>query len=235
MTATEPAPTRTEPAPTSTERVPHVDVAGLRETYRRGELAETEVDPDPIVQFTRWLADAVDARVPEPNAMTLATADTDGVPSARIVLLKDVGQAGLTFYTNYGSGKSTDLTANPRAALVFCWLDLERQVRVSGEVTAVDREQSAAYFASRPRASQLGAWASHQSSVVASRAELVAAETAAAHRFEGGEVPVPDFWGGWRVSPVEVEFWQGRPGRLHDRLRYRRGSDGGWVLERLSP
>ncbi len=223
-----------EAAP-SRHPVPQVDVAGLRETYRRGQLVETDVDADPVVQFSRWLADAVAARVPEPNAMTLATADADGVPSARVVLLKDVDQAGMTFYTNAGSAKGHDLAANPRAALVFCWLELERQVRVSGAVTPVARVQSAAYFASRPRASQLGAWASHQSSVVSSRGELEAAQTAAAERFDGTDVPLPAFWGGWRVDPVQVEFWQGRPGRLHDRLRYRRRADGAWLLERLAP
>lgn len=215
--------------------VPPVDVAGLRETYRRGRLAESDVDADPVVQFGRWLADAVAARVPEPNAMTLATADADGVPSARVVLLKDVDQAGMTFYTNAGSAKGRDLAVNPRAALVFCWLELERQVRVTGVVTPVARVRSAAYFAARPRASQLGAWASRQSSVVSSRGELEAAWTAAADRFDGTDVPLPDFWGGWRVDPAQVEFWQGRPGRLHDRLRYRRRPDGGWLLERLAP
>jgi len=212
-----------------------VDVAALRQTYRRGQLLESEVTGDPIEQFRRWLADAIQARVPEPNAMTLATADGDGVPSARIVLLKEVDDRGFVFYTNAASRKGTDLAVNPRAALVFCWLELERQVRVAGDVTQVTRAESAAYFASRPRASQLGAWASNQSSVTASREDLVVAERAATERFAGGEVPLPDFWGGWRVRPSAVEFWQGRPGRLHDRLRYSRTEGGGWVLVRLAP
>ncbi len=211
-----------------------MDVAALRETYRRGQLLESDVDGDPVAQFRVWLADAVTARVPEPNAMTLATADADGAPSARVVLLKDVDERGFVFYTNAASRKGTDLAANPRAALVFCWLELERQVRVTGDVAQVTRAESAAYFASRPRASQLGAWASNQSSVTAAREDLLAAERAAAERFAGRDVPVPDFWGGWRVHPSTVEFWQGRPGRLHDRLRFRRTATG-WVIERLAP
>jgi len=160
-----------------------LDIAGLRETYRRGQLSEGEVADEPLAQFRRWLGEAVSARVPEPNAMTLATASPDGVPAARVVLLKAVDEAGFVFYTNTGSAKAVQLLANPHAALVFCWLELERQVRVVGSVTAVDRISSASYFASRPRQSQLGAWASHQSTVVADRDELVRAEQQVSARF----------------------------------------------------
>jgi pyridoxamine 5'-phosphate oxidase len=211
-----------------------LDVADLRRDYRRADLDEAEVDPDPIAQCCAWLADAVDAGVTEPNAMTLATADADGAPSARTVLLKGIDDGGFTFFTNLGSQKGRELAANPRAALVFAWLPLERQITVAGGVTRVDDAEADAYFASRPLGSRLGAWASQQSSVIASRAVLEEARAEAAGRVVDGEIPRPPFWGGFRLSPSRVELWQGRPDRLHDRLRYRRDGDG-WVLERLSP
>lgn len=212
-------------------------LAGLRRGYGRGELDESTVDPDPLTQFRSWLHDAIVAEVPEPNAMVLATASPEGVPSARTVLLKGLDERGFVFYTNLESDKARDLTANPRAALVFPWHAMERQVRVTGTVTRTSTEETAAYFASRPRESRLGAWASRQSSVVSGRNELDRAYLEAAKRWpDGTDIPLPEFWGGFRVAPTVVEFWQGRQGRLHDRVRYRRASDGEpWIIERLAP
>lgn len=211
------------------------ELAELRQSYRRGELVEEVMATDPFQQFRAWLHDAIAAGVPEPNAMVLATAGADGVPSARTVLLKGLDEDGLAFYTNYESDKAADLDANPRAELVFPWHGMERQVRVAGVAHRVDRAESAAYFATRPRESRLGAWASRQSSVVADRAALDQAYEAVEARWsEEAEIPLPEFWGGYRVVPETVEFWQGRVGRLHDRLRYRRTADG-WTLERLAP
>ena len=216
----------------------HPDLAAMRQAYALTGLDEASVAADPLEQFARWLQDAIDAGLPEPNAMVVATATPDGVPSARTVLLKGVDERGFTFFTNTGSRKGAELAANPRAALVFPWHALARQVRVTGPVSVVDRAEAADYFASRPRDSRLGAWASPQSAVIGSRAELDARLTEVTGRWqEGVEVPLPDFWGGYRVAPEEVEFWAGREGRLHDRLRYRRGPDEAhaWLLERLAP
>lgn len=210
-------------------------VAELRRSYQLGGLAEADLAADPIAQFGRWLEAAIKAELPEPNAMVLATAGTDGQPSARTVLLKGYDEHGFTFFTNHGSRKGRELAANPRAALVFPWVELERQVIVVGDVERTTLQEAAAYFARRPRGSQLGALASAQSTVIASRAVLEErmAELAAAHP-EGSAVPMPERWGGLRVRPATVEFWQGRADRLHDRLRYRR-TDTGWTIERLSP
>lgn len=214
-----------------------VDLASLRRSYRRQGLAEADLAADPVTQFQVWLGDAVAAGLPEPNAMALATADAAGRPAVRHVLLKGHDARGFVFYTNLGSRKARHLDENPRAALTFPWFPIERQVLVTGPVEPVSRRETEAYWRSRPRESQLGAWASPQSSVVASREALEAryAELEAQHP---DEVPLPDTWGGFRVVPDTVEFWQGRIGRLHDRLRYRRtgpDEDSRWVVERLAP
>lgn len=215
-----------------------VRLRDLRVAYSARGLDEGELAPDPVEQFHRWLADAVAAELPEPNAMVVATATPQGLPSARHVLLKGCDQRGFAFYTSASSRKGRELAANPRATLCFPWFPLERQVIVEGPVEAVDRDEAADYFRSRPWGSRISAWASRQSSVVGSRAELEQSFAEYAARWpEGGEVPMPAWWGGLRIVPEAVEFWQGRVGRLHDRLRYRRTpEDGvGWVVERLAP
>ena len=196
-----------------------------------------ELGPDPLAAFEHWLADVVRAGLPEPTAMVLATVDATGAPAARTVLLKGYDERGLRFFTNLGSAKAADLAAHPRAALVFPWHSIHRQVRASGAVVQLDRDEVAAYFATRPRDSQLGAWASAQSEVVASRAALDSSYAEVVDRFPG-EVPAPPFWGGYRVVPDTWEFWVGRAGRLHDRMRYRRTSEdpgAAWIRERLAP
>ena len=206
----------------------------LRIDYARGALGEADVSPDAIEQFTAWFKDALDANVPEPTAMTLATADASGAPSARVVLLKEFGPRGFVFFTNYNSRKGRELDANPRASLAMYWHALQRQVRIDGPVEKVERGESEAYFHTRPIESQIGAWVSHQSEVLASREELDRRAAALAAKFAGGPVPLPEFWGGYRVIPQRVEFWQGRPSRLHDRLEYTRSGQG-WTIRRLSP
>lgn len=208
------------------------DLASLRREYAAAGLSEADLAPTWPEQFARWFADAAALR--EPNAMVLATVDAAGVPNARTVLLKAVDARGFVFFTNYTSPKSTELEANPHASLVFPWIDIERQVVVLGTVQRISEADSEVYFRSRPRAAQIGAWASHQSSVIADRGVLEARQAELVARFDGADVPVPPFWGGLRVVPASVEFWQGRASRLHDRLRYR-AEAGGWVVERLSP
>ena len=210
------------------------ELARLRSEYADSGLAESDAHADPIVQFAAWMRAAVDAGVHEPNAMLLATATPAGAPSARLVLLKGFDAAGFVFYTNYESRKGRELDANPHCALVLPWHPLQRQVRIEGVASRVSAEDSAAYFAVRPRGAQLGAWASPQSSVVPDRSALESRYDQAAERFGSGGVPLPPHWGGYRVTPSVLEFWQGRPGRMHDRLRYRR-TDSGWLLERLAP
>lgn len=212
-----------------------MSLEALREDYRRGGLTEQNCETNPIVQFERWMKDAQAAHLKEPNAMTLATATSDGRPSARVVLLKEVSEIGFVFYTNYQSRKSHELETNPRAALTFYWAELERQVRVEGSVSQVPSAQSEAYFRIRPRGHQLGAWASHQSEAVKSRALLESRLQKLEREYAGKEIPLPEFWGGYCLSPVEIEFWQGRRNRLHDRLRYRRKGEIEWNIERLSP
>jgi pyridoxamine 5'-phosphate oxidase len=207
----------------------------LRREYTQRGLREEDLALDPFMQFGAWFDEVAQADIREPNAMTLATATPDGRPSARMVLLKGVDARGFTFFTNYESRKGGELDANPRAALVFFWVQLERQVRVEGRVERVSDEESDAYFASRPEGSQVGAWASKQSAVLPDRGPLEARYEELRAQYEGHEVPRPQFWGGFRVVPETVEFWQGRVNRLHDRLRYRRQGDGSWVIERLSP
>lgn len=206
----------------------------LRKSYERAELDEQASHADPLQQFNQWLAEALAAQLPEPNAMTLATVGADGAPSTRIVLIKGVDPKGLVWYTNYQSRKGRELRANPRAALQFHWVELERVVRVEGVVELVEPAISDAYFASRPLDSRIGAWASPQSDVIASRDVLVAnaAQVEATH---GQQPPRPPHWGGYRLVPHTWEFWQGRRSRLHDRLRFRRAADGAWLRERLAP
>ena len=206
----------------------------MRREYTREALAEADVDPDPVIQFGRWFEQAEQAGLLEPTAMTLATATPDGRPSARMVLLRGFDERGFCFYTNYQSRKGAELAANPRAALVFWWGELERQVRIEGPVAPTSRAESEAYFHSRPLGSQLSAAASPQSRVIEDRAALERRVAELAAAAPDGEVPLPDFWGGYRLAHEMVEFWQGRPNRLHDRLRYRRAADG-WKIERLAP
>ena len=206
----------------------------MRREYTREALAEADVDADPVVQFGRWFEQAEQAGLLEPHAMTLATATPDGRPSARMVLLRGFDERGFCFYTNYESRKAAELAANPRAALVFWWGELERQVRIEGPVAPTSRSESEAYFHSRPPGSQLSAAASPQSRVIDGRAILERRVAELATGSVGGQVPLPEFWGGYRLTHEVVEFWQGRPNRLHDRLRYRRAGDA-WRIERLAP
>jgi pyridoxamine 5'-phosphate oxidase len=209
-------------------------IASERIDYSVATLSETDVAGDPIIQFSRWFADALNAGIVEPNAMTLATVDEAGLPNARMVLLRAADERGFSFFTNYTSTKGQELAACSHAALVFYWRELNRQARIRGKVEKVTPAESAEYFASRPRGSQIAAWASRQSQPVPGRQALEEAVAALETRFAGSEVPLPEFWGGYRVIPDTIEFWQGRPNRLHDRIRYQR-HNGGWTRQRLSP
>ncbi len=210
------------------------DLSAMRRSYQRGRLSESDVPDDPFDLFRAWLGAAIEAGLAEPNAMVLATADASGRPSTRHVLLKELDNAGFVFFTNLRSRKAAEIAVNPAVSLCFPWFAMERQVVVTGTASEVSRDEAAAYWSTRPRESQLGAWASEQSSVIGSREELERRAAAVAERFTG-EVPLPEFWGGFRVTPDSIEFWQGGPARLHDRLRYSRTGPGRWRLERLAP
>ena len=210
------------------------NLAALRKSYEKAELSEAASHADPLAQFAQWLAEAIHAQLPEPNAMTLATVDQSLRPSTRVVLIKGYGENGITWYTNYHSRKGRELAANPWAALQFHWVELERVVRIEGRVDKVSATESDTYFASRPLDSRIGAWASPQSEVIASRAVLVANAAHYGARFLL-QPPRPPHWGGYRLQPDRWEFWQGRRSRLHDRLRYRLDDDGQWLRERLAP
>lgn len=215
------------------DSTPSMPVSDLRQSYEKNVLLEETAAASPIEQFRLWFDEALAAKVPEPNAMTLATVDSAGQPSARTVLIKGYDAQGFVFFTNYESRKGHDLQANPRAALLFFWQPLERQVRIEGLIEKVAPEASDAYFHSRPLGSRLGAWASEQSQPI-TRAELEAREQTFRDRY-GDQPPRPPHWGGYRLVPTVFEFWQGRPSRLHDRLRYLPDSQGGWIIDRLSP
>lgn len=210
-------------------------IASLRHDYAAHGLRRVDLDPDPIRQFGNWFTAAVEAQIRDVNAMSLATATADGRPSVRIVLLKDFSHEGFVFFTNYASEKGQQLDANPHAALSFYWVQLERQIRIAGPVEKTSRDESRRYFHSRPIGSQLGAWTSRQSEVVDARKILDSRLSEMTERFEGREIPLPPHWGGYRIKPETIEFWQGRPNRLHDRFRYRREQRGDWLIERLAP
>jgi pyridoxamine 5'-phosphate oxidase len=212
-----------------------MNIADLRQNYTRAGLSEADAAIDPFQQFHAWFQAALSAQILEPNAMTLATTTADGKPSARVVLLKDFDLRGFVFYTNYESLKAQQLSENPHAAIVFWWGELERQIRIEGRVEKVSPDESDRYFHSRPIASQIGAWASNQSRVVASRDILENKQTELEKEYQNKEIPRPPHWGGFRVIPSLIEFWQGRPSRLHDRLRYSLQDDGSWLRERLEP
>lgn len=209
-------------------------IADLRKEYTQSGIRRSELAVDPVSQFRAWFEQAMQAALPEPNAMTLATVDEEGSPVARIILLKGLDERGFHFFTNYSSAKARQLAKTPKAALVFHWVELERQVRIQGTVSKLTREDTEQYFQSRPRGSRLGAWASDQSEVLPNRAALEARWEEMEKRFPEEVVPVPPFWGGYAVYPLAVEFWQGRPSRLHDRFRYTR-LESGWKIDRLAP
>ena len=212
-----------------------IDLAGLRREYETQGLRRADLHHDPIEQFATWFSTAVNSALPDANAISLATATPDGKPSARVVLLKGFDQRGFVFFTNYESDKGRELAGNPQAAFVVYWVQLERQIRVAGRVEKTSRQDSETYFHARPRGSQLGAWVSHQSEVIDARRILEGRLAEITERFAGREVELPPHWGGYRIVPATMEFWQGRANRLHDRFRYTREKDDSWTLERLAP
>ena len=212
-----------------------IDIAALRQDYLAHGLRRADLDPDPIKQFGKWFEEAAAADIRDVNAMSLATATPTGNPSVRIVLLKAVSERGFVFYTNYQSEKGNQLAENPRASLNFFWVELERQIRINGAVEKTSREESEEYFHLRPVGSQLGAWTSAQSEVIANREMLETELAKVTKKFADGTIPLPPHWGGYRVVPETIEFWQGRTNRLHDRFRYRRQDADSWIIERLAP
>lgn len=217
----------------------HKTITELRQDYRAGTLSRSDLADSPITQFSKWFSQAVQTEIREPNALTLSTIGLDGLPNSRTLLMKDFSEQGVTIYTNYTSRKAAELEASPGAALLFFWKELERQVLVRGRVAKTSREDSEAYFFSRPYESRIGAWASTQSAVIPNREWLDSRAEKYRAKFPDNEtpdcVPLPDFWGGYRVIPQTVEFWQGQPGRKHDRFLYTRSGDDGWTIDRLSP
>jgi pyridoxamine 5'-phosphate oxidase len=212
----------------------YMDIGDMRRDFESEGLDREHLNDDPVIQFQTWFEDARNAGILEPNAMSLATTGTDQMPDLRTVLLKYFDSHGFVFYTNYGSRKARELDENPRAALLFPWIGLNRQVRIQGRVEKVSKAESLKYFASRPRGSQLGAWVSEQSKAITSRGLLEQKVAEMKRKFSSGEIPLPSFWGGYRVVPERIEFWQGRPSRLHDRFEYVREADG-WTIQRLQP
>jgi len=212
------------------------DIADMRQNYERGLLLEEHLDANPIVQFRSWFDTAKEQDILEPNAMTVATVDGDGIPAATTVLLKELTDEGFIFYTNYGSDKASNIDQNPNVSLLFLWKSIERQVRVTGTAQKVSREKSLAYFQSRPKASQIGAWTSPQSTVIKDRSIIESRLKDIQDQYaDVDKLPLPVFWGGYIVEPHTIEFWQGRPSRLHDRLRYKKNQKGTWTIERLAP
>ncbi|MCL4540546.1 MAG: pyridoxamine 5'-phosphate oxidase [Bacteroidetes bacterium] len=211
------------------------DIASLRREYSGAQLSESEVDPDPLKQFEIWMGEALEANVQDPHAMVLSTISRAGKPSSRVVLLRDISSGCFVFYTNYESRKGEEIRENANAAVVFFWPELDRQIRAEGEITRTDKTESDRYFASRPRPSQIAAWASKQSSVLSGRDELERRFREVESEFKGRDVPRPENWGGYRIRLRAVEFWQGRPNRLHDRIRYTLDGSNRWVISRLAP
>jgi pyridoxamine 5'-phosphate oxidase len=214
---------------------PPLDIAGLRHEYIGEGLRRADLDPNPIKQFDSWFAAAITADIRDANAMALATATPDGKPSVRVVLLKSFDEDGFVFYTNYASEKGRELEKNTHASLAFYWMEVEQQIRIDGTAEKTSREESEHYFRTRPAGAQIGAWASQQSDVIDGRRVLDARLAEMTQRFTGREIPLPPHWGGYRLTPERIEFWQGRPNRLHDRFRYSRRKDGTWSIDRLSP
>ncbi|MEA5510072.1 pyridoxamine 5'-phosphate oxidase [Crocosphaera sp. UHCC 0190] len=212
-----------------------MDLSALREEYTRNGLTRKALDQDPFKQFEKWFQQACQAELPEPNAMSLATVSAQGEPSIRTVLLKYFDEKGFVFFTNYESRKAQQIAENPQVALLFLWLPLERQVKIQGTATKISTAESLSYFTTRPRGSQLGAWCSAQSSVITSRQLLEMKFEEIKNKFQQGEIPLPSFWGGYRITPRRFEFWQGRPNRLHDRFSYTSGDDRTWEIHRLAP